>query len=374
MPRTRLISADSHVIEPRNMWVDHVEPAFKARAPRVVKDPPGKKGDYLIIEGVEPQKVGGGFAAGIPPEKLKEQLEAASLDDCIRGAYEPAARMKDMALDGIEAEVIYTTHGFRLFSIPDEALQNAVFKGFNDWLAEFCSYDPKHLIGLGLIPLLNVEDGISELKRCASMGLRGGVIMCSPPEGISYADPRYEPFWAVADELNMPLSLHVLTGHGQESKAEGKFKDNTYLRAMSVVHELQRSFTEIIFGGVLERHPGLKIVSAENDIGWMPHFLYRADHFHSQQKYAKPTDLKMLPSEYAKRQLFVTFMDDPVGVRLADYYGEDNYGWASDYPHMQSTFPNSHKVVDENFADVSKTTKRKITRDNVIKLYNLDLN
>ena len=197
--------------------------------------------------------------------------------------------------------------------------------------------------------------------------------MASPPDKIGYDDPIYESFWSAAEDLRMPISLHVLTGHGEESRNIGKFKKNHYLRVMSIIHEVQRSFSEIIFSGILERHPNLKIVSAENDIGWMPHFLYRADHFHVKAAYSHPTELKLYPSEYAKRQIYVTYMDDPMGLRLADYFGEDNYAWASDYPHAQSTFPNSHQIVDENFKGLSQDVKRKITRDNVIKLYNMTL-
>ena len=373
MAGEKLVSADSHVIEPRNLWVDYIEPAFKEKAPRVVTDPAGLKGDHFIVEGLEPTKVAGGFAAGIPSEKLKKHKERSSMDDCPLGAFIPEERLPDMELDGIEAEVIYTTHGFGLFSLTDAPFQQAIFRAYNTWMGEFCSYDPKHLIGLGLVPLLDVEEGIKELKRCAKLGLRGGTIMVSPPEGLGYDDPIYEPFWAVAEDLNMPLSLHLGTGHGPESKMAGKFKNNVNLLRMSLPHEVQRSLAEILFSGVLERYPGLKIVSAENDIGWMPHFLHRADYYYTKHIYEMPTSLKMLPSEYAKGQFLITFMDDPPGVRLADVYGEDNYAWASDYPHTDSTFPNSRRVVEENFAGVSAEIKRKITRDNVIRFYDIDL-
>lgn len=373
MAEYKLISADSHVVEPRNMWSDYCEPAFKDRAPRMVKNPEGmKKGEYFFIEGIEAKSVAGDFSAGIPPEELPEHSED-TLDDCRPGAYIPSERMTDLELDGVEAEVIYTTQGFKLFHLTDAPLQQAVFRAYNNWLSEFCSYDPQRLIGLGLISLLDVEEGIAELKRCAKLSLRGGVIMASPPDDISYGDPMYEPFWAVADDLRMPLSLHVLTGHGPESRKLGRFKNNHYLGAMSLIHEVQRSFTEIIFSGVLARHPNLKFVSAENDIGWMPHFIYRADHWYEKGKYSRPTDLTMPPSDYARRQMFVTFMDDPVGLSLSHFYGEDNFGWASDYPHGQSTFPDSQEVVDENFAGISEEIKRKITRTNTINLYDIKL-
>ncbi len=375
MAEHNLISADSHVVEPRTMWQDYVDPAFRDRAPRNVVNPPGlKPGEYMFFEDMEPKSISGSFNAGRTPEENRES-EGETLDDCRPGGYLPAERVPDMELDGIESEVIYTTQGFRMFAFTrDAALQSALFRGYNNWLSEFCSYDPNRFVGLGLIPLLDVEEGVRELRRCAGLGLRGGVIMTSPPDPQSYGDPAFEPFWAAAAELNMPISLHVNSGHGPETQKIGKFKSNHYLSVMSMIDEVKRSISEILFSGVLARCPGLKIVSAENDIGWMPHYVYRADVWYHQQGWKTLTDLKMAPSEYAKRQIYGTFMDDAVGLMLTDYFGEDNFAWASDYPHGASTFPNSRKIVDQNFEGVSEEVKLKVTRSNAIRLYDMNGN
>ena len=374
MPNFKLISADSHVYEPPTMWVDYIDAEFKDRAPRLVKDPPGMTGEFWVMPGSPPRKMGGtGFLAGATPEELVRIMHDATFDECPPAAYEPSARLVEMERDGIEAEVIYTTQGSGMFRLSDAPLQAALFRAYNTWLAEFCSYDPTHLLGLALIPLMDVEAGVEELRRSSTLGLRGAMIMTSPPGEKGYDDPKYEPFWAAAAELDMPLSLHVNTGHAGESQRTGRFK-NHYLKAVAVTHEVQRSFLEIIFCGALERHPGLKIVSAENDVSWLPHFLYRSDHFYTIHMYTNPTELKMPPSEYAKRQLYATFMDDPVALKATGYFGDDNYAWASDYPHTMSTYPYSHKIVDENFAGIPEETKESITRSNAIRLYGMSLN
>ena len=196
--------------------------------------------------------------------------------------------------------------------------------------------------------------------------------MASPPDGLSYSNPMYEPFWAAAADLSMPISLHILTGHADESKAEGIFKEN-YVRVIGIIHEIQRSFCQIMFSGVLERHPGLTIVSAENDIGWVPHFLFRADRWWEKQQYTNPTELKMTPREYALRQFYVSYQTDPVGLQLADYFGEDNYAWASDYPSRGVDVPQlARRLWTKTSPVLPEIYKRKITRDNVIKLYNMD--
>ena len=175
MPDFKLISADSHVVEPPEMWVDYMTPSFKDRAPRIVKDPPGFKGHYFIIEGMEPKKIVGLFNAGLSPKEVKEQQDRdPDFEECPPGAFDPKARMVDLERDGVEAEVIYTSLAFDLFRLTDAPFQEAVFAAYNTWLAEFCQTNPKHLVGLGLIPLMNVEEGIKELNRCAELGFGAG--------------------------------------------------------------------------------------------------------------------------------------------------------------------------------------------------------
>ena len=370
-----MISADSHVIEPRKLWVERVNTPFRDRAPQVVTNPGDLKGEWFMCEGLEPRPASLAFAAGKDPSEYNEFQKATNYDDGLPGGWEAAPRLRDMALDGVEAEVIYTTLGFRLFGLSDEPFQRELFRVYNDWLAEFCQYDGKRLLGLAMIPLLDIEAGIMELRRSAKLGLRGALIMCSPPEGQDYADSLYDPFWAEAQELGMPLSLHLGTGHGKESR----YDSNLFLRIMSIPHEVQRTFTSLIFGGVLERFPNLKIVSAENDIGWVPHFLARADMaFHKLGSVKLGTwqgvKLSMLPSEYFRRQVYATFIDDEVGVRNCDLFGTDNYMWSSDYPHLMATWPQSREAVERNFRGASEEVKRKVVCENVTRLYNIDLN
>jgi len=141
-----------------------------------------------------------------------------------------------------------------------------------------------------------------------------------------------------------------------------------------LVHEVQRSLTDIIFSGVLMRFPRLKIVSAENDTGWIPHYMYRLDHAFEKFGALMSEPLDMKPSEYVRRQMWATFQDDPIGPMLFRYFGEDNFMWASDFPHTDSTWPNSLKVIEQDFEGVPAAVKRKIICDNAAKLYHIDLN
>jgi predicted TIM-barrel fold metal-dependent hydrolase len=268
--------------------------------------------------------------------------------------------------------VLYTSLGFSLFQLPDAGLQEACFRAYNDWLVEFCRYNPKRLYGLALISLYDVQNGVKELQRTAKLGLRGAMIWGSPPEDHDYGDRRYDPFWAAAQELDKPISLHILTGRAKESRivtGEGRIT-----RYIAFPHEIQRSLATLISTGVLERYPQLKIVSSENDIGWIPHFLYRMDHAWSKFHAMEATKLSLRPSDYFKRQVWGTFQDDPVGVATRHFFGSDRIMWASDYPHTDSTWPHSRKVIAENFAGVPENEIAQMVARNAIILYRMELN
>ncbi len=251
MTEYRLISADSHVNEPPNLWVERVDQKYRERAPQLMVNPPGgKEGAYFYYEGYAPHPIGIGFGAGKSPEELKTFLNQATYADARPGGWDPAERKKDNAIDGVEADVLYTTLGFRIFWLKDAGLQADCFRVYNDWLAEFVSYDPDKMAGLAMISLYDPKAGARELERCAKMGLKGAMIWCSPPQEQPYSSDVYDPFWAAAQELNMPISLHAITGMGVESQWNW---GERYMRSTVLAHEVEKSFSVLIFSGVLGR-------------------------------------------------------------------------------------------------------------------------
>jgi predicted TIM-barrel fold metal-dependent hydrolase len=373
----KLISADSHVNEPADLWHKRIDKQFRDRAPRVVDGLPGRPpGSYLVLEDIPPVHVSEGFGAGKKPEELPTFFQASSYKDARRGGWKPADRIKDMDIDGVEAEVIYTTLGFRQFWMKDAALQRACFRAYNEWLADYCSYAPKRLVGVALISLYDIEDAVKELRRCQRMGLKGAMIWASPPEDRSYGDSLYDPFWAAAQELGVPVSLHSVTGMGPESQGmramgrEVKPVDR-YVRRVALGDEVKRSLTVFVFSGVLERFPRLKLVSAENEVSWLPFVLQRWDQAFDDFRYMAPVPLKAKPSDYFHRQIYATFIDDPIGVKNRHQIGIENMMWSSDYPHTASSWPHSREIVGRDFAGVPEDEKWTIVRKNAIRLYNL---
>jgi predicted TIM-barrel fold metal-dependent hydrolase len=376
MAELQLISSDSHVSEPPDLWVQRIDTKYRDRAPHVVLNPEGQEGAYLVYEGYPPHNLAVGLGAGRTPEELAAFLKTGTYADARPGGWDPAQRLPDMELDGVEAEVLYTTLGFRLFWLKDAGLQQACFRVYNDWLAEYCNYAPRRLKGLALISLYDPKEGAQELARCAKLGLKGAMIWCSPPADQPYSSPLYDPFWAAAQDLDMPVSLHAITGmeripweYGVEQRA---------MRPTVTPHEIEKSFSILILSGVLERFPRLKIVSAENNCGWLPYYLQRVDRAFSRFGPSGtvtpwPTKLTLKPSEYFQRQMYCTFIDDPFGVASRHWIGVDNVMWSSDYPHTASTWPRSRAVIERDFKDVSEEEKWKIVRGNVAKLYGFDL-
>ena len=374
MIEPKLISADSHVNEPGDLWVERIDKPFRDRAPRVVENLPGQRpGAYFVLEGIPPIHLAQGMGAGKKPEELPKFFQSSTYEDRRAGGWDPAERLKDMDLDGVEADVIYTTLGFRQFWFTDAALQRACFRVYNDWLADYCAYAPKRLAGLALISLHDVDEGVKELRRCVSRGLKGVLIWASPPEDRPYSAPLYDPFWAAAQDLNVPISLHSITGMGAESRLAIKQPLDRYVRSTVLCHEVQRTLVVLIFSGVLERFPDLKLVSAENEVGWLPFFLQKLDQAQEEYRYLYPAPLKLKPTEYFRRQIFATFIEDPVGVASREFIGVENIMWSSDYPHTVSTWPHSREVVERDFKGVPEDEKRLIVRENVARLYGLAL-
>ncbi len=377
MAQLRVISADSHMMEPAELWTERLDRKFSDRAPHLVKT---DRGYLFTAPGVYPFPVAGGFGLGRSGKELGDHFRSHGYETARPSGWDPVERLKDQDIDGVEAEVLYTTLGMSLFGLADAELQQACFGVYNDWLAEFCAHDRRRLHGVALISLADVGAGTRELERGARAGLKGGMIYGSAPADRPYLSRDYDPFWAAAQELAMPLSLHVFTrgNRAAQPAAEGP-RTSEYMNFSRAyvrgIHEVQDSLADIIQSGVLERFPRLKIVSAENDTGWLPHFIYRLDHvFEKFGSFSnEPQPLTMKPGDYVRRQLWATFQDDPVGPALYQVFGEDNFMWASDFPHTDSTWPHSHQVIDASFQRVPEKITRKIVFDNANQLYRMGL-
>jgi uncharacterized protein len=364
-----LISADSHFVEPPSMWAERLDNKFRSRAPHTVRGLGGKEGEFFVCGNVDPMPVAAFFGAGVPSAELPEHNKR-SFEDAPRSVFDPAYRLKDLDRDGVQAEVIYTSMGMPLFGLDDAELRAACFRAFNDWAAEYCSYDPKRLIPSGLITLEDIPAAVTELQRVAKKGIRNVMIWAEPDEEHPYSSPEYDPFWAAAQDLDMPLALHILTN--RLGGIASPTRDDLMLRLVNLHHGIERTLSVMVYGGVFERFPRLKIVSAENDVGWMAYFMYRLDTVQNRLSNLSGMKLSMRASEYVRRQVYATFIADPVFASLLDRYPAENIMWSSDYPHTAATFPRSREIVNKRLGMLPADQLRKIVRDTAAKVYRIE--
>src|SRR3954451_20381257 len=270
------ISADSHVTEPADCYVSNIDPAFRDRAP-VAIDHPVMGAAMSIDNGLSVIPYGMVAAAGRPWDKIGP-TEHVGWDELHSGGWDADARVADQQRDGVRCEVIYPSVGMLLCNHPDADYKNACFDAYNRWLAGFVAQAPDRLVGLGQTALRSVEEGIADLESMRALGRRGAMIpgfAACHDEG-DYDDPRWDPFWRASVELEMPLSFHILTGSG--NLGDGNFRGPKMNSFLGIIRGCQDIVGTLIFGGVFDRVPDLKVVSAEADAGWAPHWMYRADH------------------------------------------------------------------------------------------------
>jgi len=375
----RVISSDNHVFEPADLWASRGEAKFRDKAPKVVRLEGVEgvsNGDWWYCDG---RKVVGAFAGSQTGRRFDEPENLtmeSTMDDVRLGGYIPEEHIKDMDIDGVDVSIVYPTVGLLLYSIPNSALLTSIFSTYNDWVGEFCSAIPKRLKGIATLNIDDVQEGVRELERCAKLGFAGAMITVYPPEERSYDRPEYDPLWAAAQDLAMPLSLHIGTnrpGPGQEfadlDSATSAFMSN-------VDHWVRMSLANMIFSGVFERFPKLQVGSIEMELSWVPHFLDRMDYNYSQRAIGAVGSYRLksgaLPSDYFHSNVFLGFQEDVLGIRDRDIIGVEKMLWGGDYPHQESTFPKSRQIIEEVLADCTQEERAQIAGTNSARVYGFD--
>ena len=335
-----LISADSHVIESPDLWVQRLPAALRDHAPSY--------------------------------EHLKQKN--LSLFQAHPGGSDPRLRVEEMSVDGVGAEVLYPTAALDQFGIEDAALQEACFRVYNDWLIEYCSHAPDRLFGVACISLYDISAAIRELERCKNAGLRGALVWEVPPPELSFASDHYERFWAAAQDLEIPLSLHILTGVAYPPGKLGTIVERgtalqlLHFTCIEKMQHITEALLDIVISGVLERFPRLKFVLVENEISWLPFFVSQLDKYVARGGiYA--TGTKLLPSEYFQRQIYATFFNDPPIRWFLQEWGFDNCMWSNDFPHPNSTWPKSREVIARDLGHLPAAIRAKLVTENVARLY-----
>jgi predicted TIM-barrel fold metal-dependent hydrolase len=376
----QVISADCHLDIgwlPAELFVENAPAALKDRMPRVVDTPKGKawvnhKGEHIsYVAGV------GTFGREYIPGSIHraDVMAAQGLyEDGKQGILrlsDPERRLRDQATDGIQAEVIYGILGVSN-RIKDDDITAQAYQIYNEYAAELWRTHPDRFAGLACLPNHDAEMAAAEIRKAAKLGLRGAEFNVSTSRYLLW-HPYWEPMWAAAEACNLPISFHTL-GVGTELPEDVDPKVQLAARATRLTQfqmAMAGPLAAVIFGGVLERHPGLKLVLAESGIGWIAYVLERMDYEWEDQ--FQGLDLTMKPSEYWYRQMYATYQQDEAGIRLLDTLGEDNIMWGSDFPHPDGIWPESQRYIQQQLAHLPEATRRKVVCENAAKLYGFPL-
>ncbi|HKQ66970.1 MAG TPA: amidohydrolase family protein [Methylomirabilota bacterium] len=373
MAPTVILSSDSHVFEPPDLWAKRIDRAFRDRAPRIQRI---DGADQIVIEADQILSgIGLISNAGARFEAPETISGDGRFEDVPRGGYDPEQHLSDMRLDGVAGEVLYPSQGLFYFRISDSALMSAIFRAYNDWLADFCAADRKRLKGIAMINLDDVQEGIGELERAARLGLAGAMITEHPLDHRRYDQPEYEPFWAAAESLGMPLSLHTATRRQGKIRGAGEKTLRDASSRSTKAHYPALSMCDMIFSGVFERYPRLTLAIVEFELSWAPHILASMDYTYRERTGEAIYRFKsgMRPSDFFHRNVVLSFQEDAIGIRLRDVIGVDNMMWGSDYPHSESTFPQSRKILAEILAGVPEDEQAKIVGTNTARVYGFEV-
>ena len=368
----KVLDSDMHILEPPDLWQRFIDSKFKDYAPRGTTD------HVRDLRMVGPDGQAWGRPVDPPPETIpppghifhrNQQLFKPHME---RG-WSAQVQLEAMDEEGIDLAVLYPSRGLNALSIPDmePEFASAIARAYNNWLYEFCQADPSKLMGAGMVSVFNIDDAISEAQRCVKqLGFRAVFLRANIVNGHNWHDPYYEPLWSALEELNVPLGFH------ESNTSAGRQVGDQFGYDFMLRHTFSHPFEQMLAlgsfcgGGVLERHPSLRVAFLEGNCGWLPFLLWRLDEHWEMFGDQWAPGLKNPPSFYFKRQGYASVEADEEPVKYAvDFVGNDRLVFSTDFPHVDTKFP---KAV-ERFLQlpIGEEDKRKILWDNCAAYYGI---
>jgi predicted TIM-barrel fold metal-dependent hydrolase len=395
----RIISADDHVVEPAHVWTDRLPARYRDVGPRVVRAPvrsmtftggvfayemgegadDGPLADWWCYEDLRWPQTRLSACAGFPPEEIL--VVPMTYDEMRPGCHSVPGRLADMDLNHVDASLCFPTFprfcGQTFLGGKDRELALLCVQAYNDWMVdEWCGTSGGRLVPLCLIPLWDPLLAAAEVRRNAERGVRAVCFSEQPPNlglpSIHAADRHWDPFVAACAETGTVICMHS----GSGSKMPSTSSDAPPAVSSSLTHELaEEGLADWLFSGMLVRHPDVRITFSEGQVGWIPYLLCRADRIweHNRGWADVSNVIPEPPSTYYWGRVYGCFFDDALGLELIDRIGPDQVTFETDYPHADGTWPHTKKVAEEQFGHMDQAVIDKIARDNVIRLFDLDL-
>jgi uncharacterized protein len=367
----KVLDSDMHIMEPADLWDRYIDSEFKHLAPR------GTTKSATDLDLLHPD----GRMWGRAPERKElrsgsgqqAQFNQERYKDHAARGWTSDVQIEAMEAEGIDVATIYPSRALHAMGEPDlePKLAAAVARAYNNWLYDFCARDPHRLIGVAMISVFDINDAVTEARRAMKeLGFRGVFLRPNEVGGRNWHDPYYEPLWSVLEELDVPLGFHeaIFSGLPQVGSQFGL----NFLLRHSYCHSVEQMLGVGSFcaGGILERHPRLRVAFLEGNCSWLPWLMYRLDEHWEQSGDRDAPELTMAPSEYFKRQCFASTEADEDPVKYAiDFMGNERIVFSTDYPHGDSKYPDSVKRFLQ--IDITDDDKRKILWDNCAHIYGL---
>ena len=378
------ISADSHLEVSNDRWTHRIDPKYRDQGPKAIVLPNG--GDASQIGDLPPRENPMDLYGG---KGRDNWLPFGQKYSETPGTGEPSQRLEEQDMDKLDAEILFpaVVVGPRYWSkVKDDELQNAIFRGWNDWVAEeYASYDRDRLIPIGAIPASGVDASVAELEHCSDLGM-SAVCLTTFPNGGGRPQPEDDRFWAASLDRDIKVTIHVELDRSADPNP--RFLDYPIEHEEALKHtelgfQVQRfarvggtNVVQLVLSRLFDRFPDLQIGCLEFYLGWVPFFIEMADvrynrHIHWSEKLLGYKPLPAMPSEIIKEHFHWGFQQDRSGIELRHHLGVDRLMWAADFPHQESDWPNSDKVMAHNFHDVPADEVQKMIVDNAQRFFKI---
>ncbi|MFN8034690.1 MAG: amidohydrolase family protein [Acidimicrobiia bacterium] len=366
------ISTDDHAWEHKDTWTSRVPAKFVDDCPHLeVLD--GEH--WWVYAGERVRNVGTGVAAMLPDRGALKFFEEAPA-----AAWDPAARLREMDADGVAVEVLFPqAAGFGggpfVSTKGSPELRLACIRAYNDYLAEEWTGTSPRYVAQCLIPMWDVALAVEEVRRAHSIGHKAVVWTAAPHAyGFPHFNETYwDTLWSTLAELRMPVALHIGSAKLDRDLWSGyeSYRQLAMRSVLAITSNVQ-VMANLLFSGVLERHPTLNFLSVESGLGWVPYLLETADHQYEQQ-HLWDEGLTMRPSEYFRRQCYVNFWFEASGIALRHMIGLENIMWEADFPHPTSTYPHSRKAIETALAGVPAAEQKQLLETNAARVFGIDV-
>jgi predicted TIM-barrel fold metal-dependent hydrolase len=358
-------SADSHVVEPPDLWTSRIEPRFRERAPRVVQIEDTElwvvdDNIRMAVVGIQAQ-AGRRYASGPAKKGITKRGFYRDIPD-----LRPDRYIRDLDVDGVAGAVLFPSSAHQAYRYIAGDLLTAVARAYNDWVLDFCASHPAKLKAVAMLNVDDLRAATSEMERTLAAGAVGMLIPILPRAGRRYDQSAYDRLWDAAETLQVPLLMHV----GANQAVLGCEPEMDLVRHATKDLHVQASLATIVLSGVFARHPRLRIGAVEFGASWAVYLMQQLDRVHTNGRWHRGSlPHGELPSDHFRRNIFLSFQQDRTAILWRHIIGIRNLLWGNDYPHAESTFPRSIKVLASDLRGVEEEDARRIVCDNAVETF-----